>query len=63
MSSAMFGMPGVGAEGAVNNNKAKSRFQQFKESPAFTIALNGTMFIAGIAFIQSPLMDMLAPQL
>lgn len=41
----------------------KSRFQAFKESPLYTIALNGAFFVAGVAFIQSPLMDMLAPQL
>lgn len=55
-------MPDAGA-GAASSQQPKSRFQAFKESPLYTIALNGTFFIAGVAFIQSPLMDMLAPQL
>ncbi|CAR26679.1 hypothetical protein ZYGR_0H05000 [Zygosaccharomyces rouxii] len=41
----------------------KSAFQKFKESPLYTIVLNGGFFVAGVAFIQSPLMDMMAPQL
>lgn len=41
----------------------KSTFQKFKESPLYTIVLNGGLFVAGVAFIQSPLMDMMAPQL
>ncbi|EJT44129.1 TOM6-like protein [Saccharomyces kudriavzevii IFO 1802] len=55
-------MPDAGA-GAASSQQPKSRFQAFKESPLYTIVLNGTFFIAGVAFIQSPLMDMLAPQL
>lgn len=58
----MFAMPDAGA-GAASSQQPKSRFQAFKESPLYTIVLNGTFFIAGVAFIQSPLMDMLAPQL
>ncbi|CDH14214.1 uncharacterized protein ZBAI_06000 [Zygosaccharomyces bailii ISA1307] len=34
-----------------------------EESPLYTIVLNGGLFIAGVAFIQSPLMEMMAPQL
>ncbi|CCC70950.1 hypothetical protein NCAS_0G00630 [Naumovozyma castellii] len=60
--SAMFGMPGLGATGGAPT-KPKSRFEQFRETPVFTVLLNGTLFVAGVAFIQSPLMDMLAPQL
>lgn len=64
MSAPMFGMPGMGPEGASpSSNKPKSRFQLFKESPAYTILVNGGLFIAGVVFIQSPLMEMLAPQL
>lgn len=59
-SAAMFGMPGAGA--AVPQ-QPKSRFQKFKESPLYTIALNGAFFIGGVAFIHSSLMEMLAPQL
>lgn len=60
----MFGMPGMGPEAASPaNDKPKSRFQAFRESPAYTIILNGGLFVAGVAFIQSPLMDLLAPQL
>lgn len=32
-------------------------------SPAAKIALNVVLFTAGVVFIQSPLMDMLVPQL
>ncbi|KAG0668177.1 protein translocation complex component [Maudiozyma exigua] len=60
----MFGMPGLnGGIPTQQPQEPKSRLQEFKESPAFTILLNGTLFVAGVAFIQSPLMDMLAPQL
>lgn len=60
----MFGMPGLnGGIPTQQPQEPKSKLQEFKESPAFTILLNGTLFVAGIAFIQSPLMDMLAPQL
>ncbi|CCF57598.1 hypothetical protein KAFR_0C06070 [Kazachstania africana CBS 2517] len=45
------------------SHNAKSKFQRFRETPAYTMVLNGAFFIAGVAFIQSPLMDMLAPQL
>lgn len=62
--SALFGMPGVGAPGAsAVPQPPQSRFQKFKESPLYTILLNGTFFVAGVAFIQSPLMEMMAPQL
>lgn len=64
MSAAMFGMPGMDLEGSSPvSKKPKSKFQLFKESPAYTILVNGGLFIAGVAFIQSPLMEMLAPQL
>lgn len=57
-------MPGVGAPGAsAIPEPPKSKFQKFKESPLYTIVLNGSFFIAGVAFIQSPLMEMMAPQL
>ncbi|CAB4256288.1 similar to Saccharomyces cerevisiae YOR045W TOM6 Component of the TOM (translocase of outer membrane) complex responsible for recognition and initial import steps for all mitochondrially directed proteins [Maudiozyma barnettii] len=59
----MFGMPGLNGGIPSAPQAPKSKFQEFKESPAFTIVLNGSLFIAGVAFIQSPLMDMLAPQL
>jgi len=56
-------MPGLNGGIPSAPQAPKSKFQEFKESPAFTIVLNGSLFIAGVAFIQSPLMDMLAPQL
>ena len=60
----MFGMPGLnGGIPTQQPQEPKSRLQEFKESPAFTILVNSTLFVAGVAFIQSPLMDMLAPQL
>lgn len=59
----MSGMFGV-APGAANGaEQSKSTFQKFKESPLYTITFNGVFFIAGVAFIQSPLMEMMAPQL
>lgn len=63
MSAPMFGMPGMGPEPTPASTQPKSRFQQFRESPAYTIIVNGGLFVAGVAFIQSPLMEMLAPQL
>lgn len=64
MSAAMFGMPGMGAQDSTPvSNKPKTRFQLFRESPFYTVLVNGGLFVAGVAFIQSPLMDMLAPQL
>lgn len=59
-SAAMFGMPRAAPAAPA---APKSRLQKFKESPLYTIALNSAFFIGGVAFIQSPLMDMLAPQL
>lgn len=41
----------------------ESSFQKFKKSPAYIIGLNAALFVAGVAFIQSPLMDMMVPQL
>lgn len=32
-------------------------------NPVFPLGLNVVLFIAGVAFIQSPLMDAMAPQL
>lgn len=41
----------------------QSTFEQIKNSPAFTVAIQLGLFAAGVAFIQSPLMDFLVPQL
>lgn len=54
----MFAMPN-----AAPPQQPKTAFQKFRESPLYTIVLNGGLFIAGVAFIQSPLMEMMAPQL
>ncbi|KAG2735614.1 hypothetical protein G9P44_001828 [Scheffersomyces stipitis] len=43
--------------------KEESAFAKFKQSPAYTIGLNVTLFGLGVLFIQSPLMEMLVPQL
>lgn len=43
--------------------KPESKIEQITKTPAFTIALNTTLFAAGVFFIQSPLMEMLVPQL
>lgn len=36
---------------------------QIQKLPIYTIGVNAVMFVAGVAFIQSPLMEMLVPQL
>lgn len=41
----------------------ESSLAQFTKTPAFTVALNAGLFVAGVVFIQSPLMEMLVPQL
>ncbi|SCU77770.1 LADA_0A02124g1_1 [Lachancea dasiensis] len=56
--SARFSAPGASAPA-----KKQSRFEQFKQTPAFPVLVNLSLFVAGVAFIQSPLMDMMAPQL
>lgn len=38
-------------------------FSHIQKLPIYTIGVNTVMFVAGVAFIQSPLMDMLVPQL
>ncbi|CCH63085.1 hypothetical protein TBLA_0J00870 [Henningerozyma blattae CBS 6284] len=46
------------------NGKSKvSKIEEFKKTPLYTVLLNGGLFIAGVVLIQSPIMDMLAPQL
>ncbi|EDO16793.1 hypothetical protein Kpol_526p46 [Vanderwaltozyma polyspora DSM 70294] len=60
--SGMFQVPGQGA-GAGMPRKPKSKFQEFRESPMYTVLVNGAFFVAGVAFIHSPLMEMLAPEL
>lgn len=40
-----------------------STYQQIVSSPAFAAAVQVGLFAAGVAFIQSPLMDFLVPQL
>ncbi|SCW02253.1 LAFE_0F02366g1_1 [Lachancea fermentati] len=56
--SARFGIPGAQAPA-----KKQSKLEQFRQTPAYPILVNVSLFIAGVAFIQSPLMDMMAPQL
>ncbi|ODV67912.1 hypothetical protein HYPBUDRAFT_152645 [Hyphopichia burtonii NRRL Y-1933] len=41
----------------------ESKFQQFKKTPAYTAAVNVTLFAVGVAIIQSPIADYLVPQL
>ncbi|CCE62181.1 hypothetical protein TPHA_0C00240 [Tetrapisispora phaffii CBS 4417] len=55
--SGIFNVPGAAP------TKPKSKFEEFKESPMFTVLVNSVFFVAGVAFIQSPLMEMLAPEL
>lgn len=40
-----------------------STFEQIKNAPAFTAAVQVAIFAAGVAFIQSPFMEFLVPQL
>lgn len=40
-----------------------SAFEQFTNAPVFTVATHIGLFVAGVAFINSSLMDMLVPQL
>ena len=47
----------------VPQSKESFSFENFKKSPAFTVIVNASLFVAGVVFIQSPLMDMLVPQL
>lgn len=37
--------------------------EQITKTPAFAVAVQVGLFAAGVAFIQSPLMDFLVPQL
>ncbi|CAK7901062.1 mitochondrial import receptor subunit Tom6p [[Candida] anglica] len=41
----------------------ESYLSQIQKTPAYTLAVHAGLFVAGIAFIQSPLMEMLVPQL
>lgn len=43
--------------------KKLSKFEEFKQSPVYTVGLNAGLFVAGVAFILSSLMEMLVPQL
>lgn len=43
--------------------ESESYFQALRKTPAYTLGVNAVLFVAGVAFIQSPLMDMLVPQL
>lgn len=54
--SAVFGSSAVAP-------KPQSKFAQFKQTPAYPVLVNVTLFVCGVAFIQSSLMDMMAPQL
>ncbi|CEP60700.1 Tom6p LALA0_S01e16952g [Lachancea lanzarotensis] len=56
--SGRFNAPGAGAPA-----KKPSRFEQFRQTPAYPVLVNLSLFVAGVAFIQSPLMEMMAPQL
>ncbi|AAS51306.1 ACR080Cp [Eremothecium gossypii ATCC 10895] len=54
-----YGIPGAGASAP----KKQSMFQQFRDSPAYPVVVNLALFGVGVAFVQSSLMDMMAPQL
>ncbi|KAL6940821.1 hypothetical protein ACO0QE_004739 [Hanseniaspora vineae] len=58
--SAPFMIPGTEA---TTSEQEPSMFAKFKATPLFTMLSHGLLFAAGVAFIQSPLMDSLAPQL
>ncbi|SCU85603.1 LAME_0D02014g1_1 [Lachancea meyersii CBS 8951] len=53
----------LNVQGAGSPAKKASKFEQFRQTPAFPVLVNLSLFVGGVAFIQSPLMDMMAPQL
>lgn len=46
-----------------SKKSAGEKIQEFKKTPLYSVLLHGGLFVAGVAFIQSSVMDMLAPQL
>ncbi|CDO94955.1 unnamed protein product [Kluyveromyces dobzhanskii CBS 2104] len=56
----MFGVPGAPAPSAPGS---ESRFEQFRQTPAFPVLIHTALFAAGIAFIQSSVIELLSPQL
>ncbi|KAL6937387.1 hypothetical protein ACO0RG_003892 [Hanseniaspora osmophila] len=60
--SAPFMIPGTDAASTAQEQEP-SMFAKLKATPLFTMVSHGLLFAAGVAFIQSPLMDSLAPQL
>lgn len=42
--------------------KKLSKFEEFKQTPLYTVGLNAGLFVAGVAFVLSSLMEMLVPQ-
>lgn len=57
----MFGIPGIPEASAVPSKE--SRFEKFKQTPAFPVLLHTALFAAGVAFIQSSVIELLSPQL
>lgn len=43
--------------------KEESYLESLRKLPVYPVAVNTVLFAAGVAFIQSPLMEMLVPQL
>lgn len=43
--------------------KQESYLESFTKLPVYPVVVNTALFAAGVAFIQSPLMEMLVPQL
>ncbi|CAR64399.1 Tom6 [Kluyveromyces lactis] len=56
----MFGIPGAPAPSAP---ASESKFDQFKQTPAFPVLVHTALFAAGVAFIQSSVIELLSPQL
>ncbi|BAO39535.1 mitochondrial import receptor subunit TOM6 [Kluyveromyces marxianus] len=57
----MFAAPGAAPSASAPGKE--SRFEQFKQSPAFPVLVHTALFAAGVAFIQSSVIEMLSPQL
>ena len=63
LTSIMAGRFAAAAGAGAGAPAKESKFEQLTKTPAFTVGWNVALFAAGVAFIQSPLMDMLVPQL
>ncbi|ODQ61348.1 hypothetical protein WICANDRAFT_61905 [Wickerhamomyces anomalus NRRL Y-366-8] len=59
--SSVYARPGASA--APKKSEKESIYSKIVNNPSFPIIFNLGLFAAGIAFIQSPIMDAMAPHL